>query len=404
MTGETKKAFRYRLDRATRGCVMRVMNWLTPAAPEQRADFRQTEIQRILLVRSLFRMGDSILATPAILLFRKNFPAARIDFVGPRISKTLFRNLPIDHHYEAARSFPKVCWSYLALLKRIRKAKYDLAVDVSGSSAALGSFIVGFSAARFRVGLKGQWDRWFNIRLVRPALLNKYAVLPELVCSMGLESAPVYPTLILPAWEIARARRRIQALIACGDAPILGVFVGGRKARGKRWAKENFLELARRLRAEGAQPIVFIGPEESDLLDYFSDALGPGVPVLLEPDARAFAALVANCDLFVGCDSGPVHLACAIRIRTIAIFLQANFDHWGPPAELGRVVFHPNGVSVDLVVDACRDELRTSLSTTAVNNVAAFDPSLSNAPSSKHRTSSPAGEFATIPAPRVQHV
>ena len=107
VTDETKKAFRYRLDRATRGCVMRVMNWLTPAAPEQRADFRQTEIQRILLVRSLFRMGDSILATPAILLFRKNFPAARIDFVGPRISKTLFRNLPIDHHYEAARSFPR---------------------------------------------------------------------------------------------------------------------------------------------------------------------------------------------------------------------------------------------------------------------------------------------------------
>ena len=64
VAGETKKAFRYRLDRATRGCVMRVMNSLTPAAPEQRADFRPTEIQRILLVRSLFRMGDSILATP----------------------------------------------------------------------------------------------------------------------------------------------------------------------------------------------------------------------------------------------------------------------------------------------------------------------------------------------------
>src|SRR5258708_8534892 len=171
MTGETKKAFRYRLDRATRGCVMRVMNWLTPAAPEQRADFRQTEIQRVLLVRSLFRMGDSILATPAILLFRKNFPAARIDFVGPRLSKTLFRNLPIDHHYEAARSFPKVCWSYLALLKRIRKTKYDLAVDVSGSSAALGLFIVGISAARFPGGLKGQIARVLQFILLHPTSL-----------------------------------------------------------------------------------------------------------------------------------------------------------------------------------------------------------------------------------------
>jgi hypothetical protein len=114
-----------------------------------------------------------------------------------------------------------------------------LAVDVSGSSAALGSFIVGFSAARFRVGLKGQWDRWFNIRLVRPSSLNKYSALPELVRSMGLESPPVYPTLILSAEEIARAGRRIQALITGDAAPILGIFVGGRKARDKRWAKEN---------------------------------------------------------------------------------------------------------------------------------------------------------------------
>jgi len=380
VAGETKKAFRYRLDRAIRVCVMRVMNWLTPAAPERRADFRQTEIQRILLVRSLFRLGDSILATPAIVLFRKNFPAAQIDFVGPRMSKTLFRNLPIDHHYEAARSFPKVCWSYLALLKKIRKVEYDLTVDVSGSSAALGSFIVGFSAARFRVGLKGQWDRWFNIRLGRPASLNKYAVLPELVRSMGLRSEPVYPTLSLSAGEIAAAGRRIQALVPGDAAPVLGVFVGGRKARGKRWAKENFLELAQRLRTEGTQPIVFIGPEERDLLGYFSAALGPGVPVIVEPDVRAFAALVANCQLFVGCDSGPVHLACALRVRTIAIFLQANFDHWGPPAELGRVVFHSNGVSIDLVVDACRDELRHA-SAGQTSSVAAFDPVLSGTPS-----------------------
>ena len=128
------------------------------------------------------------------------------------------------------------------------------------------------------------------------------------------------------------------------------------------------------------QPIVFIGPEESDLLGYFSDALGPGVPVLLEPDVRAFAALVANCKLFVGCDSGPVHLACALRVRTIAIFLQANFAHWGPPAELARVVFDPHGVPVDLVVDACRDELRHT-SAGQTSSVAAFDHILSGTPS-----------------------
>jgi ADP-heptose:LPS heptosyltransferase len=59
-------------------------------------DRRCQDIKKILLVGGLFGMGDSILATPAILLLRHNFPAATIDFVGLRIGKKLFQNLPID--------------------------------------------------------------------------------------------------------------------------------------------------------------------------------------------------------------------------------------------------------------------------------------------------------------------
>ena len=51
-----------------------------------------------------------------------------------------------------------------AMLREIRAARYDLAVDVGGSNAALGAFIVGFSGARFRAGLRGKWDSWFNLR------------------------------------------------------------------------------------------------------------------------------------------------------------------------------------------------------------------------------------------------
>lgn len=354
---ETRKAVRYRLDRIIRTFVMGFMNRVTPSSNEQRADFRRQDIKRILLVRGLFRMGDTILATPAILLFQKNFPGAKIDFVGPRIAKVLFENLPIDHHYEVYRSFPKVCWSYLTLLRQIRQTKYDLAVDVSGSSAALGSFIVGFSGARFRVGLKGKWDRWFNVRLHRPLTVNKYRNLPELVGSMGLETELIFPTLVLSPEEIEEGRKRIQALIHRDEAPIVGVFVGGRKARGKRWAVENFLELVTKLRADGARPIIFVGPEERDVLPYFQEVLQYSGPVVFEPNARIFASLLTNCHLFVACDSGPVHLACALRVRTVAIFLKDDFDRWGPPADLGRIVHHEDALSVNAVFDACRCEL-----------------------------------------------
>lgn len=347
-----RTAFRYRLDRSIREFVMKVMSWITPAAKDERIDFQADNIRRILIVRSLFRMGDTILATPAILLFRRNFPAAKIDFVGSSISKALVEKMPVDGHFEVYRSFPRAAWSYLMLLKKIRGAKYDLAFDASGSSAALGSFIVGFSAARLRVGLKGKWDRWFNIRLDRPRAKNKYRVLPELIRSLGLESRLIYPRLFLSRWEVKQGRSQMREQIGGTALPVVGIFVGGRKSRGKRWAKENFRQLAERLLDAGAKPMIFVGPEERDLLAYFRRELKGRAPIIFEPDVRAFASLIANCDLFVACDSGPVHLACALRVRTVVIFLHDDFDRWAPPAALARVI-RRDDASIDAVFEAC---------------------------------------------------
>jgi ADP-heptose:LPS heptosyltransferase len=100
------------------------------------------------------------------------------------------------------------------------------------------------------------------------------------------------------------------------------------------------LELVIELLGEGVRPIIFVGPEEQDMIPYFQEALGRRTPVIFEPNARIFASLLANCHLFVVCDSGPVHLACALRVRTIAIFLHTDFDRWGATKRS-----EPNGVS-----------------------------------------------------------
>lgn len=350
-------SFRYWLDGKIRAVVMRVLGSFMRRSKAESVELRDHRIKRILLVRGIFRMGDSILSTPAIFLFRKNFPAAKIDFVGSPISKKLFKNLPIDDHYEVHNRFPLVCWSYLALLKRIRAERYDLAVDVSGSSSALDSFIVGLSGARLRAGLSGKWDHWFNLRFPRPAEKNKYKSLPKMIEAMGLRTERVLPTLILSPQEKLAGRRRIDGLVGSGDGPVVGIFVGGRKTRGKRWPTRYFVQVAAELRSKGAGIVVFVGPEERELLEYFRNVLSFRSVVVFEPDARSFAAMVANCDLFVACDSGPLHLACALRIRTIAVFLRRNFDRWGPLSSLAQIVYREDGVSPDLVIDACCGEL-----------------------------------------------
>ncbi len=347
----------YRLNKAISGAAGRLMSLAKSRSADVAVDLAREPIEKILLVRPNFRMGDSVLATPAILLFRKNFPAARIDFVGSPMSRALFQNLPIERHYEITRRFPHASWAYFRLIKQIRSIGYDLAVDVSGSQSSMGAFVVGFSGARLRAGLRGKKDRWLNIRLPKPAEKNKYRVLPALVAALGLQAGEAHPYITLTAEEKAEGKRRMDAALEPGGAPVAAVFVGGRASRRKRLPAEYFLRLAAGLRRAGARTAVFVGPEEKDLIEFFKRGVEPGVPVLYEPSVRRFAAMVSRCALFVTSDSGPMHLACAVGARVVAIFQRRNYHHWGPPPALGRIVFRKGGPGPDEVVAACVEEL-----------------------------------------------
>jgi heptosyltransferase-3 len=352
----SKAPFPYSLNKTIRGLAMRAMRLITGEAKEMRNDLHKEQIQKILLVRATFRMGSSVLATPAIFLFRRSFPHARIDIVGSPISKSLFRNLPIGNHVSVTRRFPSMLWAFFALLNKIRSAGYDLAMDVSCSQSATGSFIVGFSGARFRVGAKGKGDQWFNVTIPRPPEVNKYQVLPAFLRSLSIETPKIFPLVLLSPKEKEEGRR-IEALAGGNQSPIVGVFVGGRKAKGKRWPMENFIQLITSLRAQGIKVVVFFGPEEKRQMEVFRQSLGKNVPLIFEPSALAFASMVSNYSLFISCDSGPMHLACALGVRTIAIFQNSDFKRWGPPANMAQIVYEPGGVSAEEVLKISLAEL-----------------------------------------------
>lgn len=121
------------------------------------------------------------------------------------------------------------------------------------------------------------------------------------------------------------------------------------------------------LRKEQLNVLVFTGSEEKDLRESYETLLGPEVPVVFEPSVREFAAMLSRCGLFVTRDSGPIHLAYGLGVRTVAIFLHNNFNHWAPPSDLTRVVYLSGGCSPTDALTACREELayRTSEQFTA---------------------------------------
>lgn len=347
----------FAVNRGIRTLATKAMRRFALPNDRRKIHLRSETIDKILLVRPNFRLGNSILALPSIYLFRKNYPNAKIDFVGSPVSRALCANLAVDKLYQVARRFPESAWAYPALLRKLRREKYDLAVEVSCSQSALGAFVVGLSGARVKVGREGKWDFWYDVKISKPAERNKYQILPAFVAAMGLETEEALPKVVLSAAEAAAGSAIIRSAGVGDRAPILGVFVGARKRHGKRWAPNNFTQLIQNLTARGVRVVVFLGPEERQLMDYFNANLRAKAPVICEPSLRIFAAMVSQCELFLTCDSGPMHLACALGVRTIAIFQNRDFHRWGPPPHRARIVHDSKGVSVETVERACFAEL-----------------------------------------------
>lgn len=353
----TPRVFRYRLDRWIRYIVMRVLAWFAPQGNETEIHPRSPSIKRILLVRANFRMGNAMLALPAIGAFRKNFPAATIDFVGSPISNLLFQEQPLNHHYVAPRRFPHVLWQYPRLMRRLRANHYDLAVDVSCSQSGSAGFIIGLSGARIRAGIAGKWDQLFNLKITKPREKSKYRKLMAFLAALHLEQIDPVGTLEFSAAEKMAGLAQLESIVGKNSARTVGVFVGGRKLHGKRWPLENFAEVIRGVQRRGASVVVFLGPEEKDMVDSLRDFFDPSVPIICEPSVRKFAAIVAHLDLLICCDSGPMHLACAAGVPVVAIFQPRNLRRWAPPPGSGSAVCDPNGVSAAMVLQAALEVL-----------------------------------------------
>ncbi len=354
------RPFRYRIDRWIRQLAMRVIGWCVHEKDEVISDPYCSTIKKILMVRANFRMGNALLALPAVAGFRNRFPDAQIDFVGSPVSNVLFQFQPLNHHFVAPRRFPWVLWQYPRLIRELRANQYDLAVDVSCSHSGLGSFIVGCSGARIRAGLFGKWDYFFDLKIPKLRAENKYRKLTEFFAALRLDAGQSVGAIKFSAAERTDGLSNLESYLSGKNGKRVGVFVGGRKLRGKRWPVENFVDLIHGLYRRGFSVLTFLGPEENDIVDLLRVSLGPKIPLIHEPSVRKFAAMISHLDLLICCDSGPMHLSCSVGVPVLAIFQERDVARWAPPPAAARTIYDAAEVGVAEVLDAALMELSES--------------------------------------------
>lgn len=284
-----------------------------------------------MLVRAPNHLGDLVMALPALVAV----PEA--DVLVARGLAPLLSLVPGfgSDGDEARRIIPleRGGRSFWRHARELRKIRYRRGVLLTPSFSSAFLFALGGVAERRGTRTDGR-----SLLLTDPVPTEEIAGLHRsaayhLLATGELPTSMPVPRLVIP--EPARQRWR-ELAGEHGDGPVIGIFPGS-NASSRRWAPDRFAALVRRLAGAGARPIVFGGPQERDLGAQVAGDVA--LDVSGRTDLVLLAAGLADCDLVITNDSGPMHLAAAVGTRTVALFGAGDATETGPLGK-GHVVLH----------------------------------------------------------------
>ena len=290
---------------------------------------------RILLVR-LRQIGDVVFTTPAVRAIHEHFPDAILSYiVEPSAAPIVVHNPHLQEVIVAPRR-PGLrgLIDDLALARRLRASRFDLAIDFHGGPRA--SLLTWLSGARRRIGYRIAGRSWmYTTRIARPrALRPRHSVENQWDLLAPLGIAPPdrsrFPVEMPADAAVAAAvgDRLARAGVADDDRLVVIHVSAGNPFR--RWPATSFVELAVALAAADSRRRVVVtsGPSERDAADrVIADARarlrdGRGGDVLScgEFSLAELRALLDRAALYIGGDSGPLHVAATTGVPIVGLY------------------------------------------------------------------------------------
>jgi len=274
------------------------------------------------------------MTTPAVSVIREGFPEAFIAYVVEKPFSLLVDGNPnLDKIIVLPRK--KGLKKSVECIKRIRQEKYDLVIDFHCGPRA--SLITFFSKAKLKIGYKIKYRSLFYDLALPRSKKNGYFHSVEnhinLVKTLGIKvDSP--PSLHLPQArreEQEKVRRIIKENKLNGAKIIILHISAGNRFRD--WGTENLAKLTNLLGKQQGIKIVLIGDKEDRNVEeeILKRANFPLLSLVGQLNLRELREFISLSTLFVGPDSGPMHLAASTSTPIVAYFgptLSANFMPW----------------------------------------------------------------------------
>ncbi len=298
---------------------------------------------RVLLVR-LSAIGDCLHAAPVASAIRRAHPDAFIGWAVQEPAATLLRGYAgVDRFHLYPRRARGVA-AHLDALRRFRRelrsCRYDAALDVQGLTKS--GLVAWWSGARQRIGFRGgpaMGSRELNALFLNRRFAVDLDVRHVVDRNLALLRASGLAGATDPVAEWSLPDYAEPGLLSfldrhgLSDGPY-AVVSPGTIWRTKRWPPRRFAAAVRSLGSDRDLPVVvaWAGDDERRAAEEIEAAAGDVCRVLLAPptDLRELATLLRRAALFLGCDSGPAHLAAALGVPCVSVFGPTDPARNGP--------------------------------------------------------------------------
>ncbi len=254
-------------------------------------------------------LGDALMATPAIEHLCSLYPEAKLTFVGSYVAIEA-----IKYHPQAEASFvdnTKKEGNRLSATYKFAKKLGSFDIAVTFRTNIYSSLMLKFTASKITLGRKA----WHTFLLTNPLHLSRDIHLSKQYNNLVnvLENELIEPPLsklYIPKHNYGK--------------PSLGINPGATYGSAKRWYPDKFAEVAKAF-SDKYQIIIFGGPDEVDVgADIEKRLQEMGITNYLnlagKTTIKELCSYIGGLDVFITNDSGPMHVAAAYQVPTVAIF------------------------------------------------------------------------------------
>ncbi|HAM52582.1 MAG TPA: lipopolysaccharide heptosyltransferase II [Nitrospiraceae bacterium] len=332
-----------------------------------------------ILVRGVNWIGDAVMTMPALRALKKAYLGSKLALLLKPSVSALFETDPFVDEIILYENRFKGFIGKIKLARILRKKGFSKAVLFQNAfDAALAVFLAGIPE---RIG----YDRdGRGLLLTKPIRfhhedrkLHHIEYYLDLLRRAGIKAEYSQPWIYLSLEERLAARERLSGL----NRPILGINPGAAYGSSKRWFPERFAEVANWfMKDTGGSVVIFGGKDETSMaqeidhfvnrgqIQSFANTIEEAHSLLNlagKTSLRELVSCIAECDVLITNDSGPMHIAYAVGTPLVAIFGSTAPELTGPVEGRNMVMKHDFACSPCFARTCATSDMRCMYSVTA---------------------------------------